>query len=281
MNYHSFGTLWYAIDRELEYPHSLISLSNLQGSGLDQFNVLVLPGSWGPLSTRLGEGGKKTISDWVADGGTLICMGRSAAWAADSATGLSRVVLRRQVLDKLDEYAEMVERERAAEKPTVDTMALYYPEKVPTEEMPGEEDKGSAKITKDEDEWLRRFSPVGTLLRADLDKEEWLAFGMKESVPVMVQSQFAFLAKSPVKTVGRFADANGVRLSGLLWPEARQRLANTAFLTREQKGSGQIIMFAAEPNHRAYFYGTRKLFMNALLYGPGMGTRFEGPYSER
>ncbi|UCC43760.1 MAG: hypothetical protein JSU65_11645 [Candidatus Zixiibacteriota bacterium] len=280
-NYHSFGTLWYAIDRELEYPHSLVSLSNFQHSGLDQFNVLVLSSSWGPMSAHLGEGGKRAISDWVSDGGTLICMGQSAAWAADTATGLSQVVIRRQVLDKLDEYDVMVARERAAEKPTVDTMALYYPVKVPAEDKPDENDKGSAKITKEEDEWMRRFSPVGTLLRADLDREDWLAFGMKESVPVMVQSRFAFLAKSPVRTVGRFADINDVRLSGLLWPEARQRLANTAFLTRERKGKGQIIMFAAEPNHRAYFYGTRKLFVNALLYGPGMGTDFEGPYSEQ
>jgi hypothetical protein len=37
-------------------------------------------------------------------------------------------------------------------------------------------------------------------------------------------------------------------------------------------------MFAADPNMRAYFYGTRTMFVNALLYGPGMGSSFEGPY---
>ena len=40
-------------------------------------------------------------------------------------------------------------------------------------------------------------------------------------------------------------------------------------------------MFAADPNIRAYFFGTRKLFLNAVLYGPGMGTRFEGPYQQQ
>ena len=69
-------------------------------------------------------------------------------------------------------------------------------------------------------------------------------------------------------------------VSGLLWPEARHRWANTAWLTQERSGSGQIIMFATDPDVRAYFYGTRKLLLNAVLYGPGMWASFEGPYDK-
>jgi hypothetical protein len=62
-----------------------------------------------------------------------------------------------------------------------------------------------------------------------------------------------------------------LRMSGLLWPEASHRLANSACLTRESFGRGQIILFAAPPNFRATARGTMRLFLNAVVYGPGFG----------
>jgi hypothetical protein len=62
-----------------------------------------------------------------------------------------------------------------------------------------------------------------------------------------------------------------LRMSGLLWPEASHRLANSACLTRESFGRGQIILFAAPPSFRATARGTMRLFLNAVVYGPGFG----------
>ena len=76
------------------------------------------------------------------------------------------------------------------------------------------------------------------------------------------------------------APENELRISGLLWPEARSRWANTAYATRESVGRGQIVLFATHPNFRAYFYGSRQMLVNAILLGPGFGSRFEGPYEE-
>ena len=116
------------------------------------------------------------------------------------------------------------------------------------------------------------FQPRGTIFQINLDEEHWLNFGLNEKVPAEFYSSYAYLSKKPVQTAGRFADAEQLRLSGLLWPEARERWANTAYLTRESKGKGQIILFADEPNFRSYFYGTTRLLINAMLLGPGMGT---------
>jgi len=63
-----------------------------------------------------------------------------------------------------------------------------------------------------------------------------------------------------------------LRMSGLLWPEAAERLANTAYVTREQVGQGQVILFASDPNFRAATLGTARVFSNAVVLGPGMGT---------
>jgi hypothetical protein len=62
-----------------------------------------------------------------------------------------------------------------------------------------------------------------------------------------------------------------LRMAGLLWPEASERIANSACVTREGVGSGQVILFAADPNFRAATLGMSRVFANAVVYGPGLG----------
>jgi hypothetical protein len=62
-----------------------------------------------------------------------------------------------------------------------------------------------------------------------------------------------------------------LRMSGLFWPEAAHRLANSAYLTRESYGRGQIIAFATPPAFRGATRGTVRLLLNAMIYGPGFG----------
>jgi len=42
-------------------------------------------------------------------------------------------------------------------------------------------------------------------------------------------------------------------------------------VTRESMGSGQVILFAEPPNFRAATLGQARVFLNALVYGPGFG----------
>ena len=62
-----------------------------------------------------------------------------------------------------------------------------------------------------------------------------------------------------------------LRMSGLLWPEAADRIAHSAYCTQERVGNGQIILFANSPTFRAATRGTTRVMSNALVLGPGMG----------
>ena len=64
-----------------------------------------------------------------------------------------------------------------------------------------------------------------------------------------------------------------LRLSGLVWPEATHRLANSAWVTREGIGRGQLILFASSPTFRAGARGTTRVFLNAVVLGPGLGAQ--------
>jgi hypothetical protein len=62
-----------------------------------------------------------------------------------------------------------------------------------------------------------------------------------------------------------------LRMSGLVWPEAADRLANAAYVTRESVGAGELILFASDPTFRGAALGTSRIFANAIVFGPGMG----------
>jgi len=86
------------------------------------------------------------------------------------------------------------------------------------------------------------------------------------------------MSRHPVRTPVRLAGPAGLRLSGLLWPEARQRWAGTAYATVERMGQGQVVLFVGDPAFRGYLEGSARLLLNAVLFGPGLGTSQPVPW---
>ena len=139
--------------------------------------------------------------------------------------------------------------------------------------------------------------PSGAMVAGRTDQKHWLTFGAIDVLPVLYGNypilmtsdnaqaavRIGELINDPSKenarainwsTIPAGKDIN-VRMSGLVWPEASQRIANSAYLTREKVGKGQVILFSGEPNYRGSALGTNRLWLNAIIYGAGLGTNSE------
>jgi len=108
------------------------------------------------------------------------------------------------------------------------------------------------------------------VLRVTLDTEHWLASGTDGAIQAIVEGQRVF---TPVRldqgtNVGVFATKDRLVASGLVWDEARDQLAQKAFLVEQPLGDGHIIAFAEDPNYRAFAEATELLFINGVLLGP-------------
>lgn len=269
------GSLWFLLDYQFRMRTSILLAAQLANADLGKYNVLIMPSAHSTegLMRVLGKPGLAKLQDWVTGGGTLIAIGNSAALAADTASALANTRLLQQVLKDKDLYARAAAWEKAALAPVVDSTLVWSDKRPAAEKAPGEK---AAPVNEKElallDQRARMFMPRGALLRVDLDREHWLAFGAGDKIPVYVYTPNAFVSKDPVQTPARFSDYERLRVSGLLWPEARERWAGTAYLTRESKGRGQIILFADDPYFRAFFGATERLFLNSVLLGPGFGT---------
>jgi hypothetical protein len=274
INTTSMASNWYLLDQVLQMQYSILDHNRLSGLDLRKYNVILLPSAGiGTYRDIFDSGVKTKLQTWIANGGTLISTGTASAFLADSASGLSGVGLRRQSLKKLDDYRETVRQEKLAEQVTVDSLSIWESSSLPAKLSAEDAEQSSVEELKKQDEQMRLFMPRGVFMNLQLDEEHWLAFGSPERIPALLYTSFAYMTQDPVETAGRLSGADELRVSGLLWPEARQRWAETAYVTRESSGKGQIILFAGEPFFRGYTYGTGKLLMNALLFGPGFGTQ--------
>ncbi len=87
----SFGFAWYALERRLGFPVTLVDAGFVGSQALDHFTTLIIPSvSAGALDQALGEGGRNRLAGWVRDGGVLITLDGATAWVAQEKLGLVR-----------------------------------------------------------------------------------------------------------------------------------------------------------------------------------------------
>jgi hypothetical protein len=56
-------------------------------------------------------------------------------------------------------------------------------------------------------------------------------------------------------------------VGGYMHPETLKKVRNSAAILVGQEGRGRVILFSDDPNFRGTWYGTNKLFLNALFFG--------------
>ena len=82
---YSFGYAWYMLDRQYEIPVTPLRVRSIASTRLDSFNVLIVPeASTSALTAALGDSGLARINRWIADGGTLVALGRSVDLVRES-----------------------------------------------------------------------------------------------------------------------------------------------------------------------------------------------------
>ena len=289
-NSYDVGVSLWSIDHHLGIRHSQINKSIINYADLDRYNTIVIPSG-----SSLSETNIDTLSNWVENGGTLVAHNRSTRSLA-SDKGIGNVKLIQHTFDNSQDFNIDLQREIYSLNDEIDYEKTLS-NKVDSDISYPWESEGNTLSKEDlesRDKWQSLFMPSGSFVSARTDQKHWLTFGSTKLIPVLY-------GDSPVLMTGRNAQAAvrigeiidsidnndvnkinwstippgkdiNVRMSGLVWPEAAQRIANSAYLTRERFGEGQIILFSGEPNFRGSSLGTNRLWLNAIVYGAGLGT---------
>ncbi len=257
---YSAGWARFLIEREFDYPVTLIRGARIASADLSRHDVLVLPGEGQPYRAAFGEAGVANLKSFVQRGGVLVTLGSATRFAADPAVDL--VVLRRE---------DGAQHGDDAKKDTGEAAAGATPATVPGSIIRDAEAFDAATQAQ-----VPLALPVsGAIVRANVDQTHWLAAGLDAELPVPVSGGdiYAPVKRDQGATVLRFAAADRLRLAGVLWDETRDQLAYKPFVVVQPVGAGLVVAFTQDPNLRAYFDALTPLYANALFRAPAKSQR--------
>jgi hypothetical protein len=221
----AFGEIWFYMERELEYPVTVIDGTMLKNSDLSDYDLLILPGG------NLKES-KDKIMAFVTAGGRVIAM--------DSAITLFRE-------EKTTELGKAWELRQAEEKKK-------------TEANPAD----TSRLVRYEDQRRVAATgrSAGAIYRVKLDETHPYAFGMGEEWFLMKRNEgLPYLEKG--SNIGYITDEDPV--AGFAGYKFRKKVRNTGVIASENIGRGSVVYLSDDPYFRAYWKSGRVLLGNLFL----------------
>jgi len=285
------GVSWWSLDHHLGIRHSQLNTSMIGYADLRRYNTLIMPSGYRSLD----QNELSVLKDWVKQGGTLIANNSSTRMLISDKS----ITSIRDVSDSIEnshEYNIKLQREFLSKNISIDLDYVNNNKLTSDISYPWEESENriDSDTLQKRDKWQSLFMPSGAFVSGRIDDKHWLTFGTINTLPLLYSNYPILMAGSGSKAVIRVGELTknnnqdkyktinwsdippgnelNVRMSGLVWPEASVRIANSAYLTQERYGKGQIILFSGEPNFRGSTLGTNRLWLNSVVYGSGLGT---------
>ncbi|MCY1553804.1 hypothetical protein D9M68_903240 [compost metagenome] len=116
------------------------------------------------------------------------------------------------------------------------------------------------------------MSTAGTIFEAKIDISHPLCYGYKQLyLPVFKVNNTVFEdTQNAFNTPVMFTETP--LMAGYVHPKNLERIRKSPVVVAQRVGGGQVISFTDNPNFRAFWYGTNKLFLNAIFFGKGIGS---------
>ena len=108
----------------------------------------------------------------------------------------------------------------------------------------------------------------GAIFKVDLDRTHPLAFGYRDDQIPVYKNNNVFIKPSKNYYSNVAVYTKNPHMDGYISKKNMENyLKSSASLIVSKIGSGRVILFADNPNFRGSWYGTNKLFLNALFLG--------------
>lgn len=249
------GEVWHYLDARLGMPVSLVEADSFGRLDLGRYTHVILVNG---ASSSLDSGDNESLARWVRGGGVLVATKSSAVWAANEY--LSKAKQGGGQSGRSKEESKDADGEAAGDK-----TAEAAQEAPPV--------YGDYSVLRAEERI------AGTIFSTRLDLSHPLSFGYaRESLPVFRNST-SILPEggdpfaAPVRYTGE------PLVSGFASESNVAKIAGTPAVRAERVGRGVVIAMIDNPNFRGVWYGTNRLFSNALFFGTAI--QRTGPLGDR
>jgi hypothetical protein len=224
------GEVWHLLDTRIGMPITKLRIGMFNRANLDKYNVMVMvSGRYAQLdSVKVAK-----IKQWVSKGNTLITSRNATKWAID------KKLVKESFVEDPDKKDKGKNDKAVTRKPYVNA-----PENI-----------GTKKVG-------------GAIFQVDLDLTHPLAFGYHDKLIPVYRNSNIWLSpsKNEYSTVAKYTSSP--HIDGFISKENMKKfLQPSASIIVSAVGKGRVVLFADNPNFRGSWYGTNRLFLNAIFLG--------------
>lgn len=222
----NFGDLWYFFEQELNYPIDIIKTDIMDYIDLDDYDILVLAS--GRYSSLQNENGFKKIDSWIKGGGNLILLEN----AIDGFIGENKFALEKNDSKK--------------DKEEEDSDPVLY------------------SFENNERENLKNYIQGG-IIKLKLDNSHPLAYGYDKYYYTLKNNSSSYGFLNDGWNVG-YITTPKERVAGFVGSETKKLLKKNMVFGVEQRGRGNVIYFADNPNFRSFWQNGKLFLANAIFF---------------
>lgn len=176
----------------------------------------------------ISDAAKEKLKTWTQAGGLVIGFESAVNWLTTA--GLAKFETKKE---------EDAKKENAKQKPYADI----------------EENRGAQETS-------------GAIFEADADLTNPLLYGYTNSKIALFKPNNIFMQKATGAYANPLSYGNAPLLSGYISKPNYAKLKNSSCLGVSALGRGRVIGFTENLAFRAFWFGTNKMVMNAIFYGP-------------
>jgi hypothetical protein len=251
----AYGAIWSMFDRSYGIDFVPVEPSRLARTDLQSYTAIVFPddGAGGrDYAASLDSNFVKKLRTWISGGGTFVGIEGGAAFATKDRTGLTGVKLKARHKKSDDDKKKGDDKKGKVGEP----------------DQPDEEELAKLMTVEEREKQRRREEIPGTIVSVRLDNSHPLGFGYDTTICVFRTSDAVFELSESGYNVGVYTKSP--RVSGHMSAENGKFIAGTPFLIHEPLGSGNVILFADDPNFRLFWDGLNRIFLSSVLVMPGI-----------
>ncbi len=116
----------------------------------------------------------------------------------------------------------------------------------------------------------------GAIFQTKIDVTHPIGYGYKEPLLSVFRDNTIFLEKIKDPYNAPLIYTNEPLVSGYITEPNKKRLKDTPSVVATSFGAGKVIVMTDNPNFRAFWYGTNKLFLNAIFFGSNILSGIRG-----
>ena len=221
------GFVWHLLDQRVKMPITKLKTSMFGRVDLSNYKTMVLVSG---NYNNLDSADIDKIKTWIKDGNTLITIGRATSWA-----------IKKKLVS-----ASLIEKEKIKPDSTLSKRQDYV---------------GASEI--------RGKSAVGgAIFEVDLDITHPIGYGYQNRRLPVYRNNSVWLKPSKNEFSNVAVYSKDPHIDGFISDDIMNKyLKKSASIIVSKEGRGRAILFAEDPNFRGTWYGTNKLFLNAIFFG--------------